>query len=218
MSLPIFASSKHLRICVSIVLFSPVKGWLLLHIFYKKNLGLTLFSSTSDMIPGSVLSTSENPMETRNLALISTYVVQGKCTGVVFATGDRTIMGRIVAMSGETKFRLTTVQKEVWFFTKIISALALLFFSVSMIVWAAWLKTAFPGFENTTGAIIKSIGSLTAFVPQVRTYRDYLTPSTSSLRRLCRVCRYALRCPSLSLLDEWPIVMSSLRTLRISKL
>jgi sodium/potassium-transporting ATPase subunit alpha len=121
----------------------------------------------SDMVPGSTISTSNNPMETRNLALTSTFVVQGKCTGVVFATGDRTIMGRIVAMSGDTKFKLTTVQKEVWFFTKIISALALSLFCIAIIVWAAWLRKSFPGFETASGAIINSIGCLTAFVPQV---------------------------------------------------
>ena len=150
---------------------------------------LAPYSSSSDMIPGTVISTSDNAMETRNLALNSTFVVQGKCTGVVFATGDRTIMGRIVAMSGDTKFKLTTVQKEVWFFTKIISAVALGLFAISMIVWAAWLRRSFPGFETASGAIINSIGCLTAFVPQVRTY--FLPPMSSSSCHFCRVCRYA---------------------------
>lgn len=76
-------------------------------------------------------------------------------------------MGRIVAMSGETKYKLTTIQREVWFFTKIISALALTLFAISIIVWGAWLRTSFPGFETASVAIINSIGCLTAFVPQV---------------------------------------------------
>jgi magnesium-transporting ATPase (P-type) len=59
--------------------------------------GLTPFSSSSsDMIPGTVISPSDNAVETRNLALNSTVVVQEKYTGVVFTTGNRTIMGRIV--------------------------------------------------------------------------------------------------------------------------
>ena len=66
-------------------------------------LGLTT-QFKSYMISGTVDSTSENAMETRNLALNSTIVVQGKYTGVVFATGDKTIMGRIVNMSGDVKF------------------------------------------------------------------------------------------------------------------
>lgn len=70
--------------------------------------------SSSDPVIGSVHSTSQNALETHNLALASTFVIQGNCTGVVFAIGDRTIMGRIVAMSGETKFKMTTIQKYVF--------------------------------------------------------------------------------------------------------
>ncbi|KDR77765.1 hypothetical protein GALMADRAFT_412632 [Galerina marginata CBS 339.88] len=126
----------------------------------------SLLTGESDLIPGSITFTSRNAMETRNLALTSTYVAQGSCTGIVFATGDRTIMGHIVAMSGETQFKLTTVQREVWFFTKIISGVALLFFCIAMILWAVWLKKRFPGFETASGAIATSIGCITAFVPQ----------------------------------------------------
>jgi sodium/potassium-transporting ATPase subunit alpha len=145
------------------------------------------------MVPGSITSTSDNAMETRNLALTSTFVVQGKCTGVVFATGDRTIMGRIVAMSGETKFKLTTVQKEVWFFTKIISAVALGLFCISIIVWAAWLKKSFPGFETASGAIINLIGCLTAFIPHDQVSYSFLCRIPSLDRSCCRVYRRALR-------------------------
>ena len=123
-------------------------------------------------------------METRNLALNSTFVVKGKCIGVVFATGDRTIMGRIAAMSRDTKFKLTTVQKEVWFFTKIISAVALGLFFISMIMWAARLKKSFPGLETASGATINSIGCLTAFVPQVRTLTTHDHWFTSFLQGL----------------------------------
>ncbi|CCM01088.1 uncharacterized protein FIBRA_03136 [Fibroporia radiculosa] len=126
----------------------------------------SLLTGESDMIPGTLDMTSENALETRNLALASTFVVQGSCTGIVFAIGDKSVMGRIVAMSGETKFKLTTVQKEVWFFTKIISCLALGFFCLAIIVWGAWLRRVYPGYENASGAIVNSIGCLTAFVPQ----------------------------------------------------
>lgn len=166
------------------------------------------------MIPGSITFTSHNAMETRNLALTSTFAAQGTCTGVVFATGDRTVMGHIVAMSGETKFRLTTVQREVWFFTKIISGVALFLFCIAMIVWAVWLKKTFPGFESASSAIVNSIGCLTAFVPQVNyfecnrdyqlrlSYRDYLCVSHSLLQLF---------------LGEWPLVTSWLKTLQVLK-
>jgi sodium/potassium-transporting ATPase subunit alpha len=127
----------------------------------------SLSSICSDMIPGELHSTSDNALESHNLALSSTFVVQGACTGVVFAIGDKSIMGVLVAMSGATKFKLTTIQREVWFFTKIISSVAISLFCISIIVWAAWLRRDFPTFVTASVVISNSIGCLTAFVPQV---------------------------------------------------
>jgi sodium/potassium-transporting ATPase subunit alpha len=126
----------------------------------------SLLTGESDMIPGSLDATSDNALETRNLALTSTFVTQGTCNGIVFATGDRTVMGRLVKMSGETKFKLTTIQKEIWFFTKVISSVAFTMFGLSLLLFGVWLRTTYPGFENISGAIMNSIGCLTAFVPQ----------------------------------------------------
>ncbi|KZT07880.1 calcium ATPase transmembrane domain M-containing protein [Laetiporus sulphureus 93-53] len=126
----------------------------------------SLLTGESELIPGALEMTSDNALETRNLALTSTFVVQGNCLGVVFAIGDKSIMGRIVAMSSETKFKLTTIQREVWHFTKIISCIAITMFSIALIVWGAWLRSSYPGYETASVAIIDSIGCLTAFVPQ----------------------------------------------------
>ncbi|EPT05834.1 calcium ATPase transmembrane domain M-containing protein [Fomitopsis schrenkii] len=125
----------------------------------------SLLTGESDMIPGALDMTSPNALETRNLALTSTFVVQGTCTGVVYAIGDKSAMGRIVAMSGETKFKLTTVQREVWFLTKIVSAMALTVFCTAIIIWAAWLRTSYPGYETASQAMVNSIGCLTSFAP-----------------------------------------------------
>ncbi|KAI0088963.1 calcium ATPase transmembrane domain M-containing protein [Irpex rosettiformis] len=126
----------------------------------------SLLTGESDMIPGSVDHTSDNALETRNLALTSTFVVQGNCTGICFAIGDKTVMGRLVAMSAETKLKLTTVQRELWHFTKIISSAALFSFVLSLIIWAAWLRKSYPGYLTASSAIINAIGCLTSFVPQ----------------------------------------------------
>ncbi|KAG0699620.1 hypothetical protein DFH29DRAFT_936038 [Suillus ampliporus] len=126
----------------------------------------SLLTGESDMVPGSLDATSDNALETRNLALTSTFVTQGTCNGVVFATGDRTVMGRLVRMSGETKFKLTTIQKEIWFFTKVISSVAFTMFGISLLLFGVWLRTTYPGYETISIAIMNSIGCLTAFVPQ----------------------------------------------------
>jgi len=80
-------------------------------VLLSNSISIDFFSS--DPVPGVINPTAQNALETRNLALMSTFVVQGTCTGVVFAIGDKTTMGRIVAMSGETKFKMTTIQKYV---------------------------------------------------------------------------------------------------------
>ncbi|KAG2362612.1 hypothetical protein BDR07DRAFT_1484553 [Suillus spraguei] len=126
----------------------------------------SLLTGESEMVPGAVDATSDNALETRNLALASTFVVQGTCHGVVFATGDRTVMGRLVKMSGETKFKLTTIQRELWFFTKIVSYIALFFFCLSILLYGVWLRTSYPGYDTLSSAIVNSIACLTAFVPQ----------------------------------------------------
>jgi sodium/potassium-transporting ATPase subunit alpha len=126
----------------------------------------SLLTGESDMVPASLDSTSDNALETRNLALTSTFATQGTCHGVVFATGDRTVMGRLVRMSGETKFKLTTIQKEIWFFTKVISTVALSLFCLSLLLYGVWLRKSYPGYEDISNAIVNSIGCLTAFVPQ----------------------------------------------------
>ncbi|KAL4065657.1 hypothetical protein V8B97DRAFT_2105594 [Scleroderma yunnanense] len=126
----------------------------------------SLLTGESDMIPGVLNATSNNALETRNLALNSTFVTQGSCTGITFATGDRTVMGRLVSMSGDKKFKLTTIQKEVWFFTRTISVVALFFFILSLVLYGVWLRTSYPNYDTTSTAIVNSIGCLTAFVPQ----------------------------------------------------
>ncbi|KAH6568958.1 hypothetical protein BASA50_007993 [Batrachochytrium salamandrivorans] len=125
----------------------------------------SLMTGESDPVAGSITPSETNPLQTRNLALSSTFVVQGNGVGVVFAIGDQSIMGRIVAMSGKQKLEMTTIQKEINFFTLIISGLAAFFFVVSMLTWAFWLRVSYPGYMTLSGALLNAIGCLTAFVP-----------------------------------------------------
>ncbi|TPX69591.1 hypothetical protein SpCBS45565_g02316 [Spizellomyces sp. 'palustris'] len=125
-----------------------------------------LLTGESDPIPGTVEPTDTNPLETRNLAFASTFVVQGSGRGVVYAIGDRSIMGHIVRLSGHQKAQQTSLQKELGIFTAIISGLALGLFSLAMLVWGTWIKNAYPDYATPSVAIINAIGCLTAFVPQ----------------------------------------------------
>lgn len=120
----------------------------------------------SEPIPGSIESTDDNPLETRNLALASTFVVQGSMMGVVFAIGDSTVVGRIVALSSKQKEGQTNLQKEIMSFTIKICVLAITSFAIAMLYWGVNTKINHPGFATLANAIVNSIGCLTAFVPQ----------------------------------------------------
>ncbi|KAJ1562114.1 hypothetical protein HK405_015740 [Cladochytrium tenue] len=126
----------------------------------------SILTGESKPVAASVDPTDENPLETLNLAFSSTFLVQGSALGVVFAIGDNTVMGQLVASAGKTKTELTTIQKELNMFTIIISGFALTFFTTSMIIYVAWVKNSYPNYETISGAIVNSIGCLTAFVPE----------------------------------------------------
>ncbi|TKR61221.1 hypothetical protein L596_028362 [Steinernema carpocapsae] len=70
--------------------------------------------------------TSDNPLETRNLAFFSTNVVEGTGKGVVVLTGDNTIMGRIAALVATVSSGETPIAKEIVHFIHIIAVLAVI--------------------------------------------------------------------------------------------
>ncbi|KAJ3180632.1 hypothetical protein HK101_009947 [Irineochytrium annulatum] len=124
-----------------------------------------LLTGEADPVPAAVEPTDENPLETKNLAFSSTFVVQGTATGVVFAIGDSTVIGHIVGLSGKHKNEMTTIQKEIFILTMVISTLALTFFSVSLIFYFTYVRVRYPGFDTVSGAILNAIGCLTSFTP-----------------------------------------------------
>ncbi|KAJ3271825.1 hypothetical protein HDV01_006337 [Terramyces sp. JEL0728] len=126
----------------------------------------SLLTGESKLINGTTSPTDENALESKNLALSSTFVVRGKAKGVVFQTGDKTIIGQIVQMSGKQKNAATPIQKELNTFTIIISTLAFTFFIVSILAWVCWIRTSYPLYETAATAMVNALGCLTAFVPQ----------------------------------------------------
>ncbi|KAI9362921.1 calcium ATPase [Zopfochytrium polystomum] len=126
----------------------------------------SILTGESKPVPASIDPTDENPLETLNLAFSSTFLVQGSAAGIVFAIGDNTVIGQLVASSGKARTEMTTIQKEINLFTIIISTLAISFFAIAMIAYLAWVRNAYPGYATISGAIVNAIGCLTAFVPQ----------------------------------------------------
>ncbi|CEP03211.1 Cation-transporting P-type ATPase N-terminal domain-containing protein [Plasmodiophora brassicae] len=126
----------------------------------------SLLTGESDPIPATVAMTDENPLETHNLALSSTFVVQGSGVGVVFAIGDDTVIGRIFHLSTKQTDDSTVLQREINKVTICISIIAITFFGVAMMTWGLYTNKQHAGFATLSQAIVNSIGCLTSIVPQ----------------------------------------------------
>ncbi|CAK9303685.1 unnamed protein product [Gordionus sp. m RMFG-2023] len=104
-------------------------------------------------------TTSENPLETKNLAFFSTNAVEGTSTGVVIHTGDRTVMGRIANLAAGPESGNTPINKEIKHFINIITVVAVFlgftFLVISLLMRHYWLD-----------GVIFLIGIIVANVPE----------------------------------------------------
>lgn len=105
------------------------------------------------------LCTHDDPLETQNLCFFGTQVPEGSAKGVVIATGDNTVMGRIAALAMSTSNDQTPINKEIHHFIVIISSIAIflgvLFFVLNIIIGT-------PYIEN----LVFMIGIIVANVPE----------------------------------------------------
>ncbi|XP_017317364.1 sodium/potassium-transporting ATPase subunit alpha-2 isoform X1 [Ictalurus punctatus] len=103
--------------------------------------------------------THENPLESRNIGFFSTNCVEGTARGIVIATGDRTVMGRIATLASGLEVGQTPINLEIEHFIHIITGVAVFlgvsFFILSLILGYTWLE-----------AVIFLIGIIVANVPE----------------------------------------------------
>ncbi|XP_043657317.1 sodium/potassium-transporting ATPase subunit alpha isoform X1 [Drosophila teissieri] len=103
--------------------------------------------------------THENPLETKNLAFFSTNVLEGTCRGVVIATGDSTVMGRIANLAAGLDDVQSPISREIQLFIQFITIFAtilgLSFFAISLTL----------GYEFID-AVVFLIGIIVANVPE----------------------------------------------------
>ncbi|KAJ2397050.1 hypothetical protein GGI05_000835, partial [Coemansia sp. RSA 2603] len=126
----------------------------------------SMLTGESDAIVATVDHTDENYLETRNIAVMGTHVTQGSGVGVVVATGDSTVMGRIAKMTASKKNERTLLQIEITRFVIVVAILSLCIGAILIIIWAAWLRKSFPTFLFLSDALVNSSGVIIAFVPE----------------------------------------------------
>ncbi|CAD6184139.1 unnamed protein product [Caenorhabditis auriculariae] len=132
----------------------------------------------SDPQTRNCVFTSKNPLETKNLCLFSTSVLEGSGEGIVVLTGDRTVVGRIAALTTQVESGPTPLAKEIGHFIKVISVVA---FSVGI----AFFVLAIVYDYEILKAIVFFMGIVVANVPEgiVPTVTVSLTLTAVKMRK-----------------------------------
>lgn len=125
-----------------------------------------VLTGESDEVEGTVDATDPNILESRNIALMGTLVVNGSGTGVVILTGSRSVMGRIAHATATTETRTTLIQQEIWRFVRIIICLTVVMALVIFIAWVAWLRRDHPRYMNVVAMLNNVLGCVIAFIPE----------------------------------------------------
>ncbi|KAL8377456.1 hypothetical protein RB595_008237 [Gaeumannomyces hyphopodioides] len=126
----------------------------------------SVLTGESVPISASVDSTDNNYLETRCIGLQGTHCVSGTCLGVVVATGDRTVFGRIAKLTSEPKKGMTTLEKEVANFVWIICSIMLLMIILVIALWAGWLRKEHPNWISVPNLIVSCVSVAVAFIPE----------------------------------------------------
>lgn len=113
-----------------------------------------------------VESTEANYLETGVIGLQGTHCASGSAVGVVVATGDNTVFGRIAKLTSEPKTGLTPLEKEVLRFVVIIVSIMLTMIIVVIIVWASWLRKDHSGWISVPTLIVDCVSVAIAFIPE----------------------------------------------------
>ncbi|KAH8888990.1 calcium ATPase [Thozetella sp. PMI_491] len=126
----------------------------------------SVLTGEPDEIDGAVDSTDGSFLESRNIALMGTMVVNGSGVGVVVLTGPRSVMGRIASATASAKQRVPLIQKEIWRFVYIIVCLTICLALLILLTWVGWLRVQHPNYMDTVAMLNDVMGCVVAFIPE----------------------------------------------------
>lgn len=126
----------------------------------------SLLTGESESIRGSSEATEDTFLESNNIALMGTHVLNGKAKCLVLLTGQRTVIGRISVLTNDKKKELTLIQKEINRFVYIIITLTVILLSVLTLLWGVWLHKDHKNFITVVGLLDNLMGLIVAFIPE----------------------------------------------------
>ncbi|KAF3020231.1 hypothetical protein E8E14_011893 [Neopestalotiopsis sp. 37M] len=126
----------------------------------------SMLTGEPEEIEGAINCTDPNFLESRNIALMGTMVVNGNGTGIVVLTGNRSVMGRIAQGMADAKEVPTLIQKEIWRFVRIIVVFTVLLALLIALTWTFWLRRDHPSYMNVVAMLNNVMGCVVAFIPE----------------------------------------------------
>jgi sodium/potassium-transporting ATPase subunit alpha len=126
----------------------------------------SVLTGESDEVEGAVDVTDPNFLESRNIALMGTLVVNGSGVGVVVLTGARSVMGRIAKATASAEERATLIQQEIWRFVRIIVCFTIVLALLILFTWLGWLRRDHPTYMNVVAMLNNVMGTVVAFIPE----------------------------------------------------
>ncbi|RAL60563.1 hypothetical protein DID88_009759 [Monilinia fructigena] len=89
-------------------------------------------------LSGMVDNTDENYLEAKCIGLQGTHYISGSGIGIVVATGDITVFGRIAKLTNTPKTEMTTLEREVFNFGLVIVTIMVTMIVLVIIIWYAY--------------------------------------------------------------------------------
>lgn len=126
----------------------------------------SVLTGEADEVEATVDKTDESFLESRNIALMGSMVVNGSGVGVVVLTGARTAMGRVSVAANKEGERPTLIQREIWRFVRIIVCLTVVLALLILFAWVGWLRVKHAGFMNVVAMLNNVMGCVVAFIPE----------------------------------------------------
>lgn len=120
----------------------------------------SMITGESEAIETTVIAANHHPLEARNIIFNGSLVVDGGCLALVIRTGDDTLIGTMVELTGDTGKAQSTLKADVEHFVLTIAAMAL----VQAIV--VFVVGCIQGLDPFTAFIQGFIIIMVANVPQ----------------------------------------------------
>ncbi|KAK2587327.1 hypothetical protein KPH14_003044 [Odynerus spinipes] len=114
----------------------------------------------SEPVTRTDYATDINPLESSNFAFFSSFAVAGEGAGIVIATGDRTMIGRLAGLTSHLEKTETPIAKEIKHFVHIITVVAIIFGTLFFFL-------SFVLDPNIVRAFTYLLGIIIANVPEV---------------------------------------------------